>query len=209
MTPHDAAVLMAGLDADNSGSITYGEFTRALKAQAERVKAHQQTVKLGGSDADAVHAKIKHDAQARGKHAKEARAAQLGWGDAHGEGAIAGGDFYASKKVSPALKKVWEKIETFVDARHREKDGAKLKDIFQEFDRSGDGVLAYDELDGALRAMGVQLDQSELLLLCSDLDEDGDGVIGYAEFANQVIAHHRSKVTTESGAKRSAIKELL
>jgi Ca2+-binding EF-hand superfamily protein len=209
MSPSDAAVLMAGLDANGDGAITYGEFTRALKGQTERVQAHALAQRLGG-DVDAIHAKIKRDAQAaRGGKAGWARAAQLGWGDADGDGAVTGDDFYASKQVSPALKSVWRKVEQYVDARHREPDHARLRDMFQEFDRSGDGVLAYDELDGALRAVGVHLSPQELVLLCADLDGDGDGAIAYAEFAHQVLAHHTTKLTSASGAKLNAVKELL
>lgn len=207
MSPRDAATLMAGFDTNQDGSISYGEFTRALKAQAANVKAHSLAQKLGG-DLDAMHAKIKRDAKAKGR-AGAARAAQLGWGDEDGDGAVTGDDFYASPAVSPALKAVWRKVEAYVDARHRERDGARLRDMFQEFDRSGDGVLAYDELDGALQAVGVNLRPDELALLCADLDEDGDGVVAYAEFANQVLAHHRVQLTAASGAKRNAMKELL
>ena len=48
-----------------------------------------------------------------------------------GDGIVNGDDFFADKSVDPALKKAWRKVEMYVDARHREKDKAKLADMFQ------------------------------------------------------------------------------
>ena len=70
--------------------------------------------------------------------------------------------------------------------------------------------MTYDELDQALRAVGVKLTYKELDLLCKDIDVDKNGSITYPEFAGQVIAHHHTKVAVDAaGKKKNAIKELL
>ena len=90
---------MKGLDPNGDGEIAYGEFTRAVKAQAGRVERRQEDKKVGG-DLDAMNAEV------TSRMADGANAARLGFTDGDGDGRVNGDDFYKDKAVDPRAKKV-------------------------------------------------------------------------------------------------------
>lgn len=69
----------------------------------------------------------------------------------------------------------------------------KLLEVFQSFDRDGNGVITAAELAGAIAKMGQALTYHELCEMIKEADEDGDGVISFHEFAS-VMAKSASDI---------------
>ena len=82
-------------------------------------------------------------------------------------------DWFRDPKVPQALKRIWRKIEMYVDKRNK-LDGAKLVTMFQEFDADGNGVLGYVEFGQALSRVGIKLAKEDFDVLVSDLDKNGE-----------------------------------
>ncbi|KAK9669052.1 hypothetical protein RND81_13G105800 [Saponaria officinalis] len=59
-----------------------------------------------------------------------------------------------------------------------------LSEVFNMFDRDGNGVITAAELAGAMSKMGQPLSYRELMEMISLADADGDGVIDFQEFAS-------------------------
>ena len=57
-----------------------------------------------------------------------------------------------------------------------------LRRAFSDFDHDADGRLNAGELQGALRAAGLELDGSEVQRLIASVDRDKDGCIDFREF---------------------------
>lgn len=66
--------------------------------------------------------------------------------------------------------------------RHEEMD--RVREVFLELDKSGDGTLSVEEVrDGLVRAMGcVKGNLEDFNRIMADLDKDGNGVVDYSEF---------------------------
>ncbi|CAK5032452.1 unnamed protein product [Aphanomyces euteiches] len=58
-----------------------------------------------------------------------------------------------------------------------------LKDIFEEIDEDGNGVISRHELQDALQSMGIPVTQAQIKFLVDEYDTNGDGKIEYKEFA--------------------------
>ncbi|CAI0380759.1 unnamed protein product [Linum tenue] len=58
-----------------------------------------------------------------------------------------------------------------------------LLEVFQLFDRDGNGVITSAELAGAMAKMGQPLTYNELNQMMKEADTDGDGVISFTEFS--------------------------
>ena len=62
-------------------------------------------------------------------------------------------------------------------------DQAQLLEVFQAFDRDGNGYISAAELARSMARLGQPLTFDELRRMMSDADVDGDGVISFREFA--------------------------
>ncbi|XP_050236228.1 probable calcium-binding protein CML15 [Mercurialis annua] len=60
----------------------------------------------------------------------------------------------------------------------------QLLDIFQLFDRDGNGYISSAELAGSMAKMGQPLTYKELREMMKEADTDGDGVISFHEFTS-------------------------
>ncbi|KAF9626029.1 hypothetical protein IFM89_030697 [Coptis chinensis] len=60
----------------------------------------------------------------------------------------------------------------------------QLLEVFQSFDRDGNGYITAAELAGSMAKMGHPLTYRELTEMMREADADGDGVISFGEFAN-------------------------
>ena len=60
----------------------------------------------------------------------------------------------------------------------------RLREIFDDVNRSGAGVLSYDDLRFALHLLGVVMTSAQFESLCRSIDANTDGVISYQEFVN-------------------------
>ena len=58
----------------------------------------------------------------------------------------------------------------------------KVRDVFAQFDRNGDGAITQDELAGLLRALGQPSDPAHVAQVMSSADIDGDGSLDLSEF---------------------------
>jgi len=70
-------------------------------------------------------------------------------------------------------------------AKPRELDAeqrAELQDAFKLFDKDGSGYIDRDELAGLMKALGVDLGESELNNMYTEMDPSGDGQIDFDEF---------------------------
>jgi len=63
---------------------------------------------------------------------------------------------------------------------------AELKQAFNEFDVDGGGTINTTELGYAMRAMGMNPTEQELLDLINEYDTDGSGMIEFPEFCNMM-----------------------
>jgi len=63
---------------------------------------------------------------------------------------------------------------------------AELKQAFNEFDVDGGGTINTKELGWAMRAMGMNPTENELLELINEYDTDGSGQIEFPEFCNMM-----------------------
>ncbi|CAN0876660.1 Probable calcium-binding protein CML16 [Linum grandiflorum] len=60
----------------------------------------------------------------------------------------------------------------------------QLLEVFQSFDRDGNGYITAAELAGSMAKMGHPLSYKELSEMMSQADTNGDGVLSFHEFAN-------------------------
>ncbi|KAJ9187329.1 hypothetical protein P3X46_002796 [Hevea brasiliensis] len=60
----------------------------------------------------------------------------------------------------------------------------QLLDVFQLFDRDGNGYISAAELAGSMAKMGQPLTYTELMEMIEEADADGDGVISFNEFTS-------------------------
>merc|ERR1719174_1954065 len=67
------------------------------------------------------------------------------------------------------------------------KDLGQLKDIFAEFDTSGDGFIDFDELCAALKKGGKNLSREDCTTIMKQIDENNDGKISFDEFRKAFI----------------------
>jgi len=68
----------------------------------------------------------------------------------------------------------------------------KIKDVFQMYDKSGDGQLDHKEMEMALKSLGAStfegsFSDEQIHDFIGDLDKSKDGLISYKEFAEWVM----------------------
>ena len=66
----------------------------------------------------------------------------------------------------------------------KEERDESIRDIFQMFDKNGDGQLAHDEIGSFLVAIGKKNCEKEIANIIEHADADGNGFIEYDEFIN-------------------------
>lgn len=59
----------------------------------------------------------------------------------------------------------------------------KAKELYQRFDKNGDGVLSYDEFKAGMLDLDAPCNATELEVLARRLDKDSNGTIDYREFS--------------------------
>lgn len=91
---------------------------------------------------------------------------------------------------------------------------ARIKEVFQRFDRSGDGTFDMGELQKVFKTLGPSFTPEQISTFCRELDSGGDGTVSRSEFlewikggsdASKLVA---AAVKRETGEARNArIKE--
>ena len=64
------------------------------------------------------------------------------------------------------------------------RSGTRLREIFDDVDRTGQGALSYDDLRFALHIFGVVMPEAQFDQLVRKIDTNNDQVITYQEFVN-------------------------
>ncbi|TRY75206.1 hypothetical protein TCAL_04610 [Tigriopus californicus] len=82
---------------------------------------------------------------------------------------------------------------------------AELKQAFNEFDKDGSGNITTKELGYAMRAMGMNPTEQELLDLINEFDTDGSGQIEFPEFCN-MMSHKIGRYDNDEDLIRSAFR---
>ncbi|KAG5064284.1 hypothetical protein JHK85_005467 [Glycine max] len=65
-----------------------------------------------------------------------------------------------------------------------EYEGYLVRQIFNKFDKNGDGKISVTELKDMLAALGSKTTDEELKRMMEELDQNGDGFIDLKEFAD-------------------------
>jgi len=67
--------------------------------------------------------------------------------------------------------------------RYNEEDPfAEVKEIFDHYDRDGDGRIAARELARICEALGMEMEEHDLKVALLDVDRDADGKVAWEEF---------------------------
>ena len=59
---------------------------------------------------------------------------------------------------------------------------AEVREIFDHYDKNGNGVIEVGELGSLFEALDAQLDKTQLAAAIGDLDTNGNGRLEFAEF---------------------------
>jgi Ca2+-binding EF-hand superfamily protein len=82
-------------------------------------------------------------------------------------------------RVVQSTDAIWSRMRSFA----QESGGLKALQLFQTFDRDGDGKITVREFRSALTMVGIQgVPLHEVKALLATVDLDGDGRLSYAEF---------------------------
>ncbi|KAL6776371.1 FAP272 [Auxenochlorella protothecoides x Auxenochlorella symbiontica] len=69
-----------------------------------------------------------------------------------------------------------------------EEEVRELESVFLLFDKDGSGQLSADEIQKALKLLGVDMTAQETAFLVQEIDGDGNGEISFQEFLDYVVA---------------------
>ena len=73
----------------------------------------------------------------------------------------------------------------------------ELKEAFNLFDADQSGAIDYKELKAAIKALGIQVEKTELKKMITDVDSDGSGSIEFPEFLQMMTAKMGANDTKE------------
>ncbi|KAL4431300.1 hypothetical protein ABPG75_006556 [Micractinium tetrahymenae] len=97
-------------------------------------------------------------------------------------------------------------FEEFADAmlgaaadEEAERQLREVQEVFALFDADGSGALSADEVQRALRILGVSLSAAETQLLVSEIDANGDGEISCDELLQYVLSLEEEEEEEEEG----------
>ena len=128
--------------------------------------------------------------------------------DRSGDGLIDFSEFYSTlvdfRKVAGTMEEAMRRLALALSGEGR---GA-MRELLQQLDVSGDGLLSRSELRNGLEALGMRIGGEALDLLMAKFDRDGNGYIDSDEFCatlESVKSAHGSKYSLERPAcERSA-----
>merc|ERR1712205_193461 len=79
----------------------------------------------------------------------------------------------------------------------------EVREVFGLFDADQSGAIDCRELKGAMRALGFEVKNEELIKMVSDIDTDGNGTVEFKEFdddsTNKISFRNLARVAEELG----------
>ena len=73
---------------------------------------------------------------------------------------------------------------------------AEMQEVFDLFDKNGDGTINTQEFKVLFRCFGIKLNDDQIQVLVNEYDEDGSGEIDFDEFCEMM-----SKVILDDGVE--------
>merc|ERR1711976_443445 len=98
------------------------------------------------------------------------------------------------------------KLKDFANSLSEEKVRT-FKEMFQMFDKDGDGTISTKELGAVLRSLGLNPGQDEIDEMIEETDRDNSGAIDFREFCSLMVKREREKETVE--ANMNQMRKLL
>jgi len=83
---------------------------------------------------------------------------------------------------------------------------ARVKDLFQRYDKSRDGQLDKDELQKVLKILGPSFMKEEIARWCIELDPSGDGQVSHREFMDWIRQGNEGARMVYNAIKSTAAK---
>eukprot|EP01104_Vermistella_antarctica_P000516 TRINITY_DN10676_c0_g1_i1.p1 TRINITY_DN10676_c0_g1~~TRINITY_DN10676_c0_g1_i1.p1 ORF type:complete len:152 (-),score=36.28 TRINITY_DN10676_c0_g1_i1:150-605(-) len=84
----------------------------------------------------------------------------------------------------------------------------ELREVFSLFDKDGNGSICPGELEGALKALGMEHHEAHVKVLLAKADLDGDGMIEFEEFKNLMWGNDCAAVDVLKQASESELRAL-
>merc|ERR1712205_238614 len=77
----------------------------------------------------------------------------------------------------------------------------EVREVFGLFDADQSGAIDCRELKGAMRALGFEVKNEELIKMVSDIDTDGNGTVEFKEFMGMMTGKMGEKDSREDIVK--------
>ncbi|XP_023338566.1 neo-calmodulin [Eurytemora carolleeae] len=79
----------------------------------------------------------------------------------------------------------------------KDEDVQHYKEMFQMFDKDGDGTISVKELGTVLRTLGLNPSEEEVEEMIEESDKDGSGSIDFQEFCGLMVNRDKQKETPD------------
>ncbi|GAB4832827.1 hypothetical protein Ancab_006842 [Ancistrocladus abbreviatus] len=108
---------------------------------------------------------------------------------------------------SKALEKMDVAKEIKSGDRHHSKKVVELKQVFDTFDKNGDGFITKQELRESLKNVGFLMDEKEVDDMVERLDFNGDGLVDFSEFCEMSESKKARKGYREKGINEEEVED--
>ena len=165
-TADDAAAVFDAWDTDGSGELDYKELRKKLRAGS--LVELDQSLQPGAAGEIATRSENPHALRTDGPQTSRSRV--VGAGGVSLDGPLSLGE------------QLWRLLQA---------NGARVRDLFLEWDKDGSGQVDADEFARALALLGLPNDRDAADALFQTLDADGSGQIDYRELYKTLRQHQR------------------
>ena len=192
----DWAALFRYYDRDNSGSLEFDEFRKAVRKDAKILGGlREQTSSI--NDRHITDTELRRmfdfiDSDHNGTLDVEEFSSFLATGD---------DEHFIDKPIS-ITDSIFEQILLYLDLKK-----LKMSDAFAQMDKDGNGTLDRKEFQQAMKSIGIELGQEECRIIFISLDRNGDGDVGFDEFmlkARETRKAMRARERREQGVVQVA-----
>ena len=201
------ADLFNAWDTNNDGKISRREFCRAVKVLGLNATDEETTALYDSFDRDGSDSVELNELNAllrQGNTVQLAAVLQPGARGAieteaknvHELRTTADSHRFTAEWGPVAAAEVPGRIKQLLERKHE-----RLMNIFAEWDTDGNGIVSRGEFCAALRRLGLDLSDGDLVWLFECFDEDGGGSIDAAEFAHLVHSAASSRALSSLRAR--------